>query len=105
MLRGDVVALFPDAELTVDALEFERLARLAAEHEDADLARDALAWYAGELLPADRYEDWAADRRELALRRLDLLRVSGSCSGGAARPTLVTCRRSTRTGSARPSMA
>ena len=42
------------------------------------MARDALAWYAGELLPADRYEDWAADRRELlALRRLDLLRIAG----------------------------
>src|SRR5688572_31285094 len=31
----------------------------------------ALELYAGELLPADRYEEWAEDRRQ-QLRRLDL---------------------------------
>ena len=42
------------------------------------VAREALDWYGGELLPADLYEDWAADRREsLHLRQLDVLRVIG----------------------------
>jgi len=32
----------------------------------------------GDLLPGDRYEDWATDRREvLHLRRLDVLRIAG----------------------------
>jgi DNA-binding SARP family transcriptional activator len=78
VLRGDLVWLFPDAEITVDALRFEHLARLAVAGDDAAAAREALSWYGGELLPADRYEDWAAERRELlALRRLDVLRVAG----------------------------
>jgi DNA-binding SARP family transcriptional activator len=78
VLRNDLVWLFPDSEITVDALRFEHLARLAVSADDAVLARKALAWYGGELLPADRYEDWAGERREvLALRRLDVLRVAG----------------------------
>ena len=77
VLRDDVVSLFPAAEITVDAIEFEHLARLAVGQKDPEVARDALAWYHGELLPGDRYEDWAIDRRELLhLRRLDVLRVA-----------------------------
>lgn len=78
VLRDDIVSLFPGAELTVDVVKFEQLARRAAAAEDAELARQALTWYDGELLPADRYEEWAADRRELLhLRRLDMLRIAG----------------------------
>jgi DNA-binding SARP family transcriptional activator len=78
VLRDDVVWLFPGADIVVDTVEFERLARLAVQDDDADTAREALTWYGGELLPAERYEDWASDRRELlALRRLDVLRVAG----------------------------
>ena len=41
-------------------------------------AREALALYGGELLPEDRYEEWAEERREqLRLRHLDLLRLDG----------------------------
>ena len=77
VLRDDVVWLFPGAEITVDAIRFEELARSAVAQNDPDAARDALAWYGGELLPDDRYEDWAIDRRELLhLRRLDVLRVA-----------------------------
>lgn len=76
VLSGDSVALFPGADVTVDALRFEELARVAVERGDERTAREALSWYRGELLPDDRYEDWAADRRELLhLRRLDVLRV------------------------------
>jgi DNA-binding SARP family transcriptional activator len=77
VLRDDVVWLFPGADVTVDAIRFEQLARVAVAQDDQRAAREALTWYRGELLPADRYEDWAADRRELlALRRLDVLRVA-----------------------------
>jgi len=78
VLRDDVVWLFPDADVSVDAIRFEQLARVAVAEDDADAAWDALAWYRGDLLPGDRYEDWATDRRErLQLRRLDVLRVAG----------------------------
>src|SRR3954447_20413210 len=62
VLRDDVVSLFPGAHLTVDALRFEQLAREAVAGDDAFTARQALAWYRGDLLPQDRYEDWAVDR-------------------------------------------
>jgi DNA-binding SARP family transcriptional activator len=78
VLRGDVVSLFPDAEVMVDAIMFEQLARVALRESDPLGAREALTWYGGELLPGDLYEDWASDRRELLrLRRLDVLRVAG----------------------------
>jgi len=78
VLRGDVVSLFPDTDLTVDAIRFEQLARVALREADPHAAREALTWYGGELLPGDRYEDWASDRREmLRLRQLDVLRVAG----------------------------
>lgn len=78
VLRDDVVWLFPGAHVTVDAVRFEQLARKAVSENDPRLAREALDWYGGELLPADLYEDWAADRREsLHLRQLDVLRVIG----------------------------
>jgi DNA-binding SARP family transcriptional activator len=78
VLRDDVVWLFPGAHVTVDAVRFEQLARKAVSENDPSLAREALDWYGGELLPADLYEDWAADRREsLHLRQLDVLRVIG----------------------------
>ena len=48
--------------------------RSAAPAEQAGLARAALARYAGDLLPADRYEAWASAPRERLRRRyLDLL--------------------------------
>jgi DNA-binding SARP family transcriptional activator len=78
VLQDDLVWLFPGATITVDALRFEALARVAVAENDAAVAREALDWYGGELLPQDRFEDWAADRREsLHLRRLDVLRVAG----------------------------
>ena len=78
VLRDDVVWLFPGVDITVDAVRFEQLARAAVAEGDEDAAREALSWYRGELLPSDRYEEWALDRRELLhLRRLDVLRVAG----------------------------
>jgi DNA-binding SARP family transcriptional activator len=78
VLRDDVVWLLPGADLTVDAVRFEQLSKKALAERDVTAARAALASYSGELLPADRYEDWAVDRRELLhLRHLDLLRLTG----------------------------
>ena len=42
----------PDADTTVDVVRFEELARRALADEDVAAAREALAMYGGELLPA-----------------------------------------------------
>ena len=76
VLRGDNVALCPDSDTTVDVELFDDLARWALVDEDVGAARQALSMYGGELLPHDRYEAWAQERREqLQLRYLDLLRL------------------------------
>ena len=58
----------------------------------AQLARSALDLYRGELLPGDRYEDWAASARESAARvhrrLLDVL-VEDALSGGRQAEALV----------------
>ena len=78
VLRDDSVVLLPDTETQIDVLQFEERARAAIAAADASAARDALALYGGELLPQDRYEPWAEERREqLRLRHLDLLRLAG----------------------------
>jgi len=87
LLRGDQVVLCPGANITVDAVRFEELARRALAGEDAAAAGRALALYGGELLPADRYEEWAEARREqLARIHLDLLRRDGRGAGAPDRP-------------------
>ena len=76
VLRDDTVLLLPDAQVNVDVVEFEELARRALADEDVPAARHALDLYRGELLPQDRYDPWAEERREvLRLRHLDLLRL------------------------------
>src|SRR5579859_2685834 len=64
VLRGESILLCPRASVTVDAACFEDLARRALGTGDAAAAREALARYGGELLPADRYEEWAEAHRE-----------------------------------------
>jgi DNA-binding SARP family transcriptional activator/tetratricopeptide (TPR) repeat protein len=78
VLRDDNVMLCPHAHVTVDVVCFDELARRALADDDVVAAREALALYGGELLPPDRYEPWAEERREqLRLRHLDLLRLDG----------------------------
>jgi DNA-binding SARP family transcriptional activator/tetratricopeptide (TPR) repeat protein len=80
VLRGENVMLCPEDETTVDVEQFEDLARRALVKLDVATARQALSRYGGELLPQDRYEAWAEQRREqlrLRLRYLDLLRLDG----------------------------
>ena len=66
-LRDDVLAL--NGELRVDAVELEAAIAAARAAKTPAAYEDALAGASGELLPEDRYEDWAGDRRE-ALREL-----------------------------------
>src|SRR6476659_8468238 len=63
-LREDMLLLYPDGAVEVDVDEFEAAA--ARAHGTGDLGdyRAALELHAGELLPEDRYEVWAANRRE-----------------------------------------
>lgn len=71
--RQEIALQSPDG-VWVDAHEFRRLARQALRDRDLLAAREALDLYRGELLPADLYEEWAAQPREsLALLRTDLL--------------------------------
>jgi DNA-binding SARP family transcriptional activator/tetratricopeptide (TPR) repeat protein len=78
VLRDDAVALFASGAVTVDVVMFEELARVATTDRDAVVAEQALALYAGELLPDDRYDEWLDERREhLRLRHRDMLRLTG----------------------------
>jgi len=56
VLRDETVALFPGAELAVDAVSFENLGTQALTARAADAAGAALAVYRGDLLPRDLYE-------------------------------------------------
>ena len=67
-LRGDLLELCPDGQLWVDVEVFEEAAANARRARDAAAYRAAVDLYAGELLPEDRYEEWAEYRRE-GLRR------------------------------------
>jgi len=74
VLSDETVALFPDAEVEVDAVRFQRLAESARDARAASAAADA---YPGDLLPHDRYVAWAEEPRErLRLLYLRMLRLA-----------------------------
>ena len=62
-LHADIVALSAEG-LWVDVDAFERAAAEAREAQTTAAYQAALDLYGGELLPEDRYEDWATARRE-----------------------------------------
>ena len=63
--QSDVLALAPDG-LTIDAVAFRSDLMAARRSGDVEQYRAAVAWYGGDLLPDDPYEEWAtAARREL----------------------------------------
>ncbi|MGY1617970.1 AAA family ATPase [Geodermatophilus sp. SYSU D00691] len=77
VLAGELVALWPDGEVVVDAVAVEERARRALAARDAGLAATAADAWTGELLPDDPYEEWAAEPRDrLRLLRLDVLRLA-----------------------------
>lgn len=78
VLRNESVVLFPDAQVTVDAVEFQELATRALAGGGVEAAEAAAARYGGQLLPEDRYEPWAEDERDrLQLRYRQVLRQAG----------------------------
>lgn len=58
------VTLRAAGTLRIDLIEFEQAATAGLAKGDASQFEEALGLYGGELLPEDRYEDWAAVRRE-----------------------------------------
>ncbi len=62
-LRDGVVTLAPEG-LWVDVDEFEARAAAARRARTVDAYTAALALYGGELLPEDRFEEWAQARRD-----------------------------------------
>lgn len=69
--ENDLIAFHPDYAWWVDVEAFEHAGDTARRVASIDLYRDALALYAGELLPAERYAEWTLTRRE-ELRGLHL---------------------------------
>ena len=63
--------LCPGGPLWVDVEAFEAAATTARREREPAAYRAALDLYSGELLPTDRYEEWAEERRR-ELRRLNL---------------------------------
>ena len=61
-VRDELLAL--DAAVEVDVDRFEQAAADARRARTAGAYRAALSLYGGELLPENRYDDWAIDRRD-----------------------------------------
>jgi len=78
VLRGGQVSLWPDAELAVDAERFETEGTLALRAGVAEACAAVADSYRGELLPDQRYQDWAGERcRAVRALYLQLLRRAG----------------------------
>lgn len=63
-LEGEVLSLGPPQAVWVDVDAFESVLSAARRGHDITAYRSALSLYAGDLLPGDLYDDWAAPRRE-----------------------------------------
>jgi DNA-binding SARP family transcriptional activator len=63
-LHDDVVRLGPSGGLIVDVDLFEQAAAAALRSSDVSALQDALALWAGPLLPEDQYAEWAVEHRE-----------------------------------------
>ena len=75
---AETIVLAPGAEIAVDAEIFETQAKSALLNDDPDASARAAAAYGGELLPDDRYAEWAeAPRERLQLLHERLLRRAG----------------------------
>jgi DNA-binding SARP family transcriptional activator/tetratricopeptide (TPR) repeat protein len=64
VLQGDLVTLFPGADVEVDAERFHRLARPAVTGRAAADVDAALAAHGGTLLPGDLFDSWTEDERD-----------------------------------------
>lgn len=82
--RGELVALCPEGQLWVDVEAFEEAALSARRSQEPAAYEAAIDLYAGELLPEDRYEEWAEERRQ-ELRETYLSLLMGLASAHAER--------------------
>ncbi|MGF1473063.1 MAG: LuxR C-terminal-related transcriptional regulator [Rubrobacteraceae bacterium] len=72
-LQDEQLVFSPDVELWTDVDAFRAAAAVARNTREPAACRRALEAYGGELLPADRYEEWAEEpRQELQTLYLDL---------------------------------
>ena len=67
--EGESLVLCPGGELWVDVDAFQAAAATARRAKDPAAYRAAIELYSGELLPEDRYEEWA-ERHRHELKRL-----------------------------------
>lgn len=73
-LRDGMVSLCPDGQIQTDVEAFEEASRMARRTRDPSAYRAAIEIYAGELLPEDRFEEWAEEKRnELRALHISLL--------------------------------
>src|SRR5664279_5098136 len=78
VLAGEMVALWPNVDVQVDAAVFQAQAEAALAARDAAAGGSAADRYRGDLLPEDPYESWAQDARDrLRLLYLEVLRLAG----------------------------
>jgi predicted ATPase/DNA-binding SARP family transcriptional activator len=63
-LRDEIVILWPQGNLIVDVDVFAAAAQRALSGDSVEDYEAALKFYAGELLPEDRYADWVAPHRD-----------------------------------------
>lgn len=68
-LTGELLVLRPEGGLAIDVVAFNEAAAIAQRGDDPVAYAAAIARYRGELLPADRYEDWASLHREVLRER------------------------------------
>ena len=71
IFQGELLTLCPDGLLWVDVEAFESAAAAARHSREVTAYRAGIDLYTGDLLPEDRYEPWAEDRRH-ELRNLYL---------------------------------
>jgi predicted ATPase/DNA-binding SARP family transcriptional activator len=62
-VSGEQLLMCPQGQLWVDVDAFEEAAETACRSKDPAAYRAAIELYPGELLPEDRYEEWAESRR------------------------------------------
>ncbi len=62
--QDESLVLCPGGNLWLDVEVFQEAAVMARRSRDPAAYRAAIELYAGELLPDDRYEEWAVDRRQ-----------------------------------------
>lgn len=61
--QGGQIALCPQGDVWVDVEAFEEAALYAQRSREPSAYEAAIDLYSGELLPEDRYEEWAEERR------------------------------------------